>query len=397
MFIFAPDWTGSNLIMARDVFANMSNTKATIAGATIGGSMGAMLAGLQDDSAIRDGLMFGAVGGLSFRNMSRIFGHKLSRDIIRGTPLDRIHRANQASPALMQEIVSDAQKAWKGSKQYQRRLVQGQATPHVDFRDPEFLDFFLKHGEKELAKKKKFIPDEFTEIFFPTTDLPGLEMRARMARNYAIRATGAYFVMAAMANYAFTGHLPFDNSPGHRHEIELPYTDQKGRKQYMSLGKQFKEPLEWVHSPFKRLSSKTSLGFRVTMDIMKNADFMGAPIYGHEDGLIWQTNEEAAPLPFIGQTRPGGKIPSVMKYASQQAFTPAIAERMIAASQSLIDPRTAALNVAGFMTKTEFLKGRGGKKQPKGPLVKRVGRRGISANVPLPPALAPTSLRPGER
>lgn len=122
----------------------------------------------------------------------------------------------------------------------------------------------------------------------PVTDemIARHDVRQFFARQYAMRS-GLYLAgTAALANYAFSGHFPWDNSSGHETHLELPWKDSQGRALYLDTGKQFIEPFSMVSSPIDTLNRKLAPVTRQAITQLTSRDMFGRPIVTAEDGPI---------------------------------------------------------------------------------------------------------------
>lgn len=115
---------------------------------------------------------------------------------------------------------------------------------------------------------------------------PG-DVRAFFSRRYALQAGLIWGSMAALANFAFTGHFPWDNPEGHKSQIQLPWKDEDGRQLFMSPGKQFKEPFELIgvfdgKDPIDFFNRKVGRLPGTIFYTATGRDYFGRPIV-HED------------------------------------------------------------------------------------------------------------------
>lgn len=161
------------------------------------------------------------------------------------------------------------------------------------------------------------------------------DVRQFFARQYAMRS-GLYLAgAAAMANYAFTGHFPWDNSDKHKTHLELPWKDSQGRALYLDSGKQFTEPFEMLAGPIEGLNKKSAPLMRLAITQLTGRDFFGRPIVTAEDG----------PLANVAK-RIGVGVNSLAPITAQEILG------MRSAGDK--DLSTRLLNLTGMPVKVEF-------------------------------------------
>lgn len=352
---FAADWTTSNLLMARDVFVNMTPARTALAGSITGVAANAVVNGFDRDNMSDKGLVasaiLGGAGALAFRGAAFAFGQKIGKDIVRGTPLQEWMVRNTASLADMRDLMEGATEAYKKQK----------GVKLVSQADPEFAHFAVGHVKQELEKAGKFLPEEF----IPGSMKSGAdELTAKFSRRYAKNALISLAVMGNIANYAMTGRFMWENDDGHKLDVELPGRDSGGRKLYMAMGKQYAEPFEWVTDPGHRAKSKLSVLLQTGIDLGSNQDFMGRPIIQMDGGFLTQGYEAS-------------------KYALTEMFAPIPFEPLIEAAQGKRDVVPAALSAAGVQVRTQFK-------------AKKAKASFQARSLTHPPSIGRTSLRPGE-
>lgn len=352
---FAADWTTANLLMARDVFVNLTPARTAFAGALTGVAADAVVNGFDtDDMTLKGALssaMLGGAGAVAFRASAFAFGHKIGKDIVRGTPLQEWMVRNTASLADMRDLMGKATDAYKAKSGKQL----------VSAADPEFAAFAVDYTKEALRQEGKFLPDEF----IPGAMKSGAdELTAKYARRYAKNALISMAVMGNIANYAMTGHFMWENKEGYRLDVQLPGKDGAGRNLYMNIGKQYIEPFEWVAEPRKRAMGKLSVLAQVGIDLGANQDFMGRPIIQTDGGFISEGYEAT-------------------KYALTEMFTPIPFQPLVEVAQGKKDIKPAALSALGLPTKTEFAR-------------KGAAPRFRAPSLASPPSIGRTSLRPGE-
>ena len=258
---------------------------------------------------------------------------------------------------------------------------------NVDLRNPLFEAHWCQVMDKKLKDKNFTLPDELLGLWdgIPLHDVAGrnarnneAKMRASLARKYAARAGIAMTSTVIMANMALTGHPPWENAEGHKGDIELPYKTADGKKQYMSLGKQIKEPLEWASNPQKRLKSKISLTAKSSIRILSGTDFLGKPLIGDDEPL-------------------GGVLGYAELVASTMAeqLAPQVLEKPKEFFTGNRDPRSVALDFAGWPVGSEFIRERaeGKRKRTRSGRTRTRGLKNIAT--PRPPSATPSSLTPG--
>lgn len=79
----------------------------------------------------------------------------------------------------------------------------------------------------------------------------GRDAKEQLVGAYWRRAMPAFFASAAILNKTLSGKWPWENAPNHMWDIDTGDKDEKGRTQYIKLGKQFREPLRWLSEPWK--------------------------------------------------------------------------------------------------------------------------------------------------
>ncbi len=100
--------------------------------------------------------------------------------------------------------------------------------------------------------------------------MTGDKTTARVGAKFWTRAALYNTVIAQAINYANTkretgeGKFTWDNDPGQKLNVFIGYNDDdptgltRGTKRYLRTGKQFKETLEWMENPAKKLGGKLS-------------------------------------------------------------------------------------------------------------------------------------------
>ena len=106
----------------------------------------------------------------------------------------------------------------------------------------------------------------------------GLKGAARgilgQGRNPSEQIVGSYWrtaipVMygaANLLNYSLTGKYMWDNPPGHKTDVALGTKDEKGRPEFMTLGKQMREPFRWLTEPLTVFGNKMSPASRTVAE-----------------------------------------------------------------------------------------------------------------------------------
>lgn len=161
---------------------------------------------------------------------------------------------------------------------------------------------------------------------------PGVELdRSRM---FALRAAANFGIILVGANYALSKHGPWANARGHELDIELPYTDDNGRRKYVRSAKQFREPFHWLSSPISTFYGKMGLLPRVIGNQLSGRDFFGRPIVKADDlphaaiaKRVLNVGRSVAPIPV------------------DQALSVVLEGR---------DPASAAITAAGFPVVSEY-------------------------------------------
>lgn len=108
-----------------------------------------------------------------------------------------------------------------------------------------------------------------------TTGLKGLGRGIiGQGRNPSEQIIGAYWRTAipvmygttALLNYSLSGKWPWENPPGHELDIALGTNDEKGRPEFMKLGKQMREPFRWLTDPMSILGGKMAPGAKEVIE-----------------------------------------------------------------------------------------------------------------------------------
>lgn len=97
--------------------------------------------------------------------------------------------------------------------------------------------------------------------------------------------------MAQLANFAFSGRWMEDNPEGRRYDIALPF-DKGGKQLYWSVGKQFKEPFDWIADPISTLNFKKSPIMTTAATVMFDEDIFGRRISAVGDGQLMKTAKD---------------------------------------------------------------------------------------------------------
>lgn len=184
----------------------------------------------------------------------------------------------------------------------------------------------------------------------------------RFGRAYWRRSIMGGMTFSAMLNYALTsytdgqGRFPWENEIGHRMDIQLPYKDDKGRRQYIKLGKQMREPLRWVYEPFKQFGAKLAPGIQIAVEQLAGTSTTGFPLpHKDEEGgealasRAGAIGEKFVPFAFsdtnFGFALPrsagttGFKVINGLKKALAEKDSRAMADWMRAAAVNGYDPR----------------------------------------------------------
>lgn len=137
--------------------------------------------------------------------------------------------------------------------------------------------------------------------------------QAYYARQFAFRARTIPAFFANHLNYASTswrdgeGHWLDENAPGNEDRIEMPWLDDKGRKQYYRFGKQMREPMELVRmwneydGPWRFLHKKIGVIPQFFQTNIAGRDVMGQSIFTTKDGWVEKLGEKLGYTQ--GQTR----------------------------------------------------------------------------------------------
>jgi hypothetical protein len=185
-------------------------------------------------------------------------------------------------------------------------------------------------GIRELGIAKKL-----------TRDVLLKDVRFRWALAYNVRAATYGVVFGNLLNRAFTGRWLWENDDesrdpdlfGFKTRIELPYKRADGRRQFMDISKQFKEPLKAVINPGEFLKGKMGFLPRVVQTAVVGVDAFGNKVYGAEDGPYKKIVQQ------IG--------------ATTRHFAPIPLQQAIESVQGTRDPRSSAISTLGFSIRSE--------------------------------------------
>jgi hypothetical protein len=103
------------------------------------------------------------------------------------------------------------------------------------------------------------------------------ELQGAMGRRYWARQAAYSFLGVEFMNYLFSSmngdaHFTWDNAPGHTLDFVLPYKDDEGREQYVSVGKQTREVFRWATDLPRNLGSKLAPTWRALGEQLTNHD-----------------------------------------------------------------------------------------------------------------------------
>ena len=115
---------------------------------------------------------------------------------------------------------------------------------------------------------------------------------AQAAIGFMARSFAGMGIAIESANFAMTGHGTWENSPGHKYDLQLPWRDDEGRPQFVRLGKSVMEPWEWATAPVHTTAKKMAWLPKNAMRIFTNRDYDGAPIVAPSDGFVAATAKE---------------------------------------------------------------------------------------------------------
>lgn len=138
-------------------------------------------------------------------------------------------------------------------------------------------DLMSLHPENRLGKVLRF-----DKRLIESSDI-----RATFARQYALRFALINVPLAHLANKAMSGQWLDENPERFRTSINTGIDDpDTGRRVYLRLGKQFKEPFDWTQDPAKLLELKKSPLATAVTAIVFDRDIFGSRISAQEDGPL---------------------------------------------------------------------------------------------------------------
>jgi hypothetical protein len=183
-----------------------------------------------------------------------------------------------------------------------------------------------------------------------TRDVLLSDMRFRWALQYNMRAALFGFVGANLMNYAFTHYKnpgkgkwlhendqeAFDEKTRMKSRIEMPWTTDDGRRQFMDISRQFTEPWAALVNPLEVTTRKLGVLPKAAKTIMTSTDAFGRPIAGAEDG-------------------PFAKMAKTLWTATGQ-FEPISIQQIQRVFSGQLPTKAAAFSIAGFPVRTESQK-----------------------------------------
>lgn len=109
-------------------------------------------------------------------------------------------------------------------------------------------------------------------------------------------ALPVFFASYALLNKSMSGNWPWDNAPGHKFDVALGTRDEKGRPEFMKLGKQFREPFRWLMEPDKIFGAKLAPGIQTVVEQFSKHSTTGFPTeFADKQGGIPMTIMESVP------------------------------------------------------------------------------------------------------
>lgn len=125
----------------------------------------------------------------------------------------------------------------------------------------------------------------------------GRNPKEQLVGSYWRTALPVYYATINLLNRANSGHWIWENPPGERLAIQLSEKDDKGRLQFIKLGKQFREPLRWLTEPDKIFGSKLSPGIQIVVEQFTAHSTTGFPTeFAAEKQPVPLTIMEQVPL-----------------------------------------------------------------------------------------------------
>jgi hypothetical protein len=116
---------------------------------------------------------------------------------------------------------------------------------------------------------------------------------AKRAQRFMLISIGSMVTAAQALSWGLTGKFTWENEKGHETDVELPWKDNVGRRQYMELGKAVLEPFQWARDPFKTAYRKMAPLPKLGIQVLTNKDYRGAPIVAPSDGPMESTLKRA--------------------------------------------------------------------------------------------------------
>ncbi|MFQ5472432.1 MAG: hypothetical protein ACE5FA_06065, partial [Dehalococcoidia bacterium] len=171
------------------------------------------------------------------------------------------------------------------------------------------------------------------------------DIRAMYARQYALRAGLLAVGYGNILNYAFSGHSMNENSEGRKRMIELPYEDRHGKKAYLAIFKQFREPFEMLEDFQKFVRYKSGLALRGSIELWTGRDIFGRPIAGKKDGAVVKVGKHIGHL-----------VPQGLPFAAQELF--GFGGRGSKGASTFQRVAETAVSQFGLPIRREFIKGR---------------------------------------
>lgn len=187
--------------------------------------------------------------GLSEAAGTAASGARLGKQLFDKALWDYMHTGLKAE-AFYRHVDAEIRRAVKkngGRELSEAELwrIKRETAKHVNaaFGGLNWEEFFSIRGERgqKVARWLMLAPDWTYSNLLIAADAFRGGTRGRLARKYWRNFALQAVPWTIAANYAFSGHFPWDNEIGHRFDIELPDRDEQGHKRYAKPFKQARE------------------------------------------------------------------------------------------------------------------------------------------------------------
>ena len=125
----------------------------------------------------------------------------------------------------------------------------------------------------------------------------GSSIEGQLARRYWARAALVFFTTSNLANQALSGHWIWENEEGHKADIDTGKRDEKGRRVYVKMSKQVREPLRWITTPIHEAGVKAAPTLQMLSEQFTGKSLGGWPAgINTKDGFLRSTPDRAGAL-----------------------------------------------------------------------------------------------------